>query len=386
MIENKKRLTLFEASSIVAGLGVGGGIMAVPYLASLNGIIPVISIMLLAYFISVLIHLMVTEVVMRDGGENQLVEIFGKYLFRGRGGVFFTWFFFVLIVINFFTLLAGYIVGSGDILVNLMGIPLWTGELMIYIIAAGVVFFRLKALGISEKYAIIGIALLLIVLSIGSLGRSYSTIPVFSGRVKEALALYGMLMFSFACFFSIPQAAEGLSWNKKIVPWSVAIGIGINFIFILTLTLMAILVSKEVTEVAIIGWGKAIGTWALILGSVFVLLAILTSYWSVSYALAIVLEERLGWRYRTSWLFATLPTLLLALTGITGFLGFLRIAGGAIAVFVAILVVPTLRSSRKHGGVKEQVFTMGFWGNTCFQWVAIIAYILMAVGSVVSLD
>jgi amino acid permease len=77
-----KDLSLFEASSFVAGLGVGGGIMAVPFLASLNGLVPVVLILVLAYGLSLLLHLMITEMVMRDVEGTQLVETFGKFLFR----------------------------------------------------------------------------------------------------------------------------------------------------------------------------------------------------------------------------------------------------------------------------------------------------------------
>jgi amino acid permease len=188
-----------------------------------------------------------------------------------------------------------------------------------------------------------------------------------------------MVMFCFVGFFSIPQTVEGLSWNKKLVPWAVVIGIGINFTFTFVTTVMAMLVSKEVTEVVIVGWGKALGPWAYYMGCIFVLLAILTSYWSVSYALAIVLVERFKWGYRASWLASTLPTLSLALSGIAGFLELLRMAGGAIAILVAIMVIPTLRASRMRGG--EQVFDMGIWGGTAFQILIVLAYILAAVGS-----
>ena len=117
--EHKKNLTLFEASAMVAGLGVGGGVMAAPYLASLNGIGVVIIIMLAAYVFSVLLHLMVAEMSIRDGKNLQLVELFGKYLFKGKAGPFLTWLFFGLIVIVFYALLSGYIVGSGEILKKL---------------------------------------------------------------------------------------------------------------------------------------------------------------------------------------------------------------------------------------------------------------------------
>jgi len=143
------------------------------------------------------------------------------------------------------------------------------------------------------------------------------------------------------------------------------------------------LVSKKVTEVALLGWGDAVGKWHLLLGSLFGFLAMLTSYWSVSYALAVIVKERLSLGDRISWLFATLPTLLLAVTGVTGFLGFMRIVGGAMAVLVAILIVPAFRISKKQGSVNEPGFTLGFWGNSFFQLIIVIAYLLMAIGSVV---
>lgn len=387
MAEPKKKLTLFEASSIVAGLGIGGGIMAVPYLASLNGIISVISITLAAYGLSVVLHLMIAEVVLRDEETRQIVEIFGKYLFmKTWWGAVLMWTFFILIVVTFFSLLAAYIIGCAEILGSLIGVPMTAGVFIIYALAAGVVFFGLKAIGISEKYTISGMGLLLIVLLIGSLDLPHNSIPLFSTGIDKPVALYGMVMFSFACFFSIPQAAEGLSWNRKMVPWAVVLGIGINFCFVLIVTLLTVYVSKEVTKVAIIGWGKAIGTWASITGSVFILLAMFTSFWTVSYALAVVLKERLDWGDQKAWLVSTLPALLLALSGLSGFLGFMRLAGGAMAVLVALLIIPALRISRKDYDGQEPVFLMGLWGNSFFQLLVIAAYIVMAVGSMVPVE
>jgi amino acid permease len=379
-----KPLTILEAASIVAGLGVGGGIMAVPYLASLNGLLPIVGVLSAAFLLSVLLHLFVAEIVMRDGSNEQLVELFGRYLFRGRGGPFFTWVFFILVVFNFYTLLAGYIVGAGEILQSLTGIPLMAGEILIYLLAASVIFFGLKALGLGEKYAVIGIALLLLVLSAASMARKGHGVALLSPGIKEPLALYGMIMFSLACFFSIPQAARGLAWNRRRIPAAVILGISINLLFVTTITFMTLRVSSSVTEVAIIGWGQALGSWARTTGGVFVLLAILTSYWSISYALAVIMEERLKWTYPAAWTAATLPTLLLAVSGLTGFLGFMRLAGGAIAILIAVLVVPTLRSSRKNA-TDPAPFDMGIWGGKIAQWTIIGAYLLAAAGSMVSI-
>ncbi len=384
-MEKRGKLSLFEAASIIAGLGVGGGVMAVPYLASLNGLIPFLGIMLPAYLVSLLLHLMIVEIVMRDGGENQLVEILGKYLFPQRPALrqAFLWIFFGLIVLSFYALLAGYIAGAGEILASLTGLPLWGGCIIFYGVAAGVVFFGLKIMGLSEKYAIIAAALILAILSIASVVKPAVPLSLFAGAGKEKLALFGMIMFCFASFFSIPQAREGLYWKARLIPWAVVLGLGINFCFTAVVALMAQLASPHVTEMAIIGWGRAIGPWASITGSVFVFLAILTSYWATSYALTTIIVERMGWGYRGAWLLATLPTLILALSGLSGFLGFMRMAGGAIAVLVALLIVPALRTSRKTG--LETSFSTGRWGGFAGQLLVMAAYILAALGSLITL-
>ncbi|MFH2128869.1 MAG: hypothetical protein ABIK68_00735 [bacterium] len=322
---------------------------------------------------------------MRDEEGTQLVETFGKFLFRRKHGSIFTWLFFGLVVLNFYALLAAFIVGSGDLLVNLTGLSPWSARLISYVCAAGPIFFGLKALGISEKFGVTGILVLVITLVMGSVNVSFNSLPLFSCSARAALALYGMAMFAFACFFSIPQAVKGLQHNPQQIPRAVALGLGINLLLVLSVTIMTLLVSKKITEVAIIGWGNAIGPWAVTLGSGFVILAILTSYWSTSYALAIVLEERLRWDYRICWLAATLPTLALAMADMTGFLGFMRIAGGLLAILISIMVIPAFQGSRKYGTNPNPAFRLDLLGRPVFQTLIILAYILVVAGSVVTL-
>lgn len=384
-MSERKNLTFIEATCIITGYGVAGGIMAVPFLASLNGIIITLVILAAAYVISVLVHLMIAEMCMGDGEPVQLVEAFRKYLFRGRWGEPLSWLFFGLIVLIFFTNLAAYIIGAGEIVVNLLGWPLWAGQALFYLLAAGIVAFGLKVLGISEKYAVAAIAVVFLILAGGSFSAPFNALPVTAAMGSETLALFGMVMFCFISFFSIPQAVEGLYWNKKLIPKAVAAGIGLNFIFVMLVTFFALSVSETVTQVAVIGWTAAVGGWATILGSVFVFLAMLTTYWSMSYALVVIIKERLSWDDRLSWLAATLPTFIIAVAGLTDFLGFMRLVGGGIAIVVAVLLIPAFRAARLHQKAASQFWTIGAWGGTAFQLLAVVAYILTAVGSFIEI-
>lgn len=382
----KNNLTLFEASSVIAGLGVGGGIMAVPYLASKNGSVTALLIIVFAYLVSLLLHFMVAELVMREQGQHQLVELMRKYVFKGKIGGILTWGFFALLASGIFFLLAGYITGCAEILFKLFKVPLIPGKIATYLVAAGVVFFGLKAIGVIEKYAIAGIAIIVVIMASGSITHLEHSIPAFGGNVNQALALFGMVMFSFGCWFSIPQAVEGLTDRPHLVPWSIVIGIGMNLTFIIVITYMAIWSSEEVSTIAITNWGEAVGSWAFVLGSVAVFLAMLTSYWAFSYALAIIIKERLQYGFKLSWLLATLPTVILAVSGLTGFLGFLRITGGLTAVLITILVIPALRGVRNHTRNDKESFSIGFWGGPVFQVIVVLSYLCMAIGSMIPVE
>lgn len=241
MANESKNLTLLEASSIIAGNGIGGGIMAVPFLVSLNGIPSSLLVVGLAYLISVLLHLMIAEVAAGSGDNPQVVEIFSRYLFRGRWKMPLTWAFFGIICLVFFATLAGYIAGSGEILTSLLGIPSVASQLVFYALGAGVAFFGLKAIGISEKLAILGMGALFVLFFIVTLGIPLQPLSMGFSLDVRTLALFGMVMFSFGAFFAVPQAVTGLRTRPRLIPRAVVLGIGINLLVVLAVSFLSLL-------------------------------------------------------------------------------------------------------------------------------------------------
>ncbi len=123
--------------------------------------------------------------------------------------------------------LAAYIAGGGEVLAS-AGLPESWSKLVFYAAAASVVAFGLKALGVAKKLAVGGMILLFAILvgaSILALARG-GTHPMSAPRATPTparlCALYGMAMFCFAAFFSVPQAAKGLADRPRLVPRAVA--------------------------------------------------------------------------------------------------------------------------------------------------------------------
>ena len=391
------RLGFWQAASIIAGYGIGGGVLALPYLVSLNGLAPSLAILVAAYLLSLLLHLMIAELAAGDGTGRQIIELFRKYLLTGKEGGALTWLLFALLGLAFQANLAAYVAGGREIFAAL-GIDGLTGSLLFYAFAAAVAAMGLRALGVAESFAVAGMAMvfaglaILTALRLGQPAAASLAAIADGGSVAAAavrppaaptpfrlLALYGMSMFSFAAIFSVPQAAKGLGDRPRLIVPAVAAGIGINFAVICVVTVLALAVPGEVTAVATIGWTRALGPAASVLGAVFVTLAMLSSYWSISQAFVTILRERLGLGQFPAFLLATLPTLALSFLG--GFLGFMRTAGGGIAVLVAVLLVPAF--SRYRRDTASLALLPGPLASSAAGWVAAAAYIVMAVGSMV---
>ena len=374
-----KKLTVWEAACIITGYGIGGGVLALPYIAQKNGIIISFIILVVAFGASWLLHMMIAETAAKCGEGAQIVSVFSRFLFRGKYAKALSISFFALMAFILVTNLTAYIAGAAEVIAGFLNISLLACKLIFYVVAASVVIFGLKAVGISEKLAVLIIFILIGVLAAASFFVPANPLPVKAGTFKDGLSLFAMMMLSFSAFFSVPQAVQGLGGDMKKVRRAVFLGLGNNFILILVITLCALLSSTEVTDVAMTGWSAGIGTWAQIVGGVFTTLAMLTTYWSLSLALAGIIEEQLRLNGKLCWLLATLPSFILSLANIGGFIDFLEMAAGAIAIVVAVMVVPTYRNTRLEvpGG------SLGVLGSKPFRIFTIIAYLLMAIGSII---
>ena len=379
MNQNNSKITQWEAACIITGYGIGGGVLAMPYLAAKNGVVMAFVILIVAFLASYLLHMMIADLVLKCDEGTQIVSVFSRFLFRGKLKTVLTVIFFALMAVVLCSNLAAYVAGAAEVVVGMLPIPALVAKIIFYVLAASVVIFGLKAVAVSEKIMVAIIFAIIAALAVFSFTAEPHALPTTPGTFKEGLAYYGMAMFAFSAFFSIPQAVDGLGRNEKKIKRAVFLGLGNNFILIVVITICALIASSEVTEVVMTGWSAGIGQWAVIAGGVFTVLAMLTTYWSISLALSEIVEEQLKWNARLCWILATVPSLLLALFNLGGFLDFLEIAAGAIAIIVAMLVIPTYRNAKKE--VPGSM--LGGFSSTPMQILVVIAYILMAVGSVI---
>lgn len=244
------------------------------------------------------------------------------------------------------------------------------------------VAFGLKAIGLSEKYAILGIGVFVLIFTSAAFFKPFSLPPAIAGGMRDHLSLFGMILFSFFALFSVPQVVEGLKHKPQQIPKAILTGIFINAVIILVLVFLTIGLGREVDEVAIITLGKALGNWAQVLGSIFILVAMLTSYWAISLALADIIQEQFDLRFLICWAMATIPGLGIVYLGTDSFLKLLELAGGAIGLIIGLGIVPVYRAVIKKRPEAAPGVPLHFLTHPLCQVVVALGFLLMATGAI----
>ncbi|MCR4798756.1 MAG: hypothetical protein K5853_10000 [Lachnospiraceae bacterium] len=377
-IQGEAELTFFEATSIIVGHGVGSGILSVPFLASRNTWWDILWIVALAYCINLVMHYMIAELSYNNDGA-QFIKCFEKELFTGKLKKVATWTAFGLLGLSVLVNVAGFIAGAAAVLRNWFGIPDWAGMLIYYIIAALVVFFGMKLVGICEKISVMGMVAVIGILFVATMLSDTSALPNTFVAGTNLLALYSMVSFSLSAVMSVPQVVKGLKGNTGRIRASIAAGTGINVGLILVVTFMTLLgAGKGITEDgALVDLANHLGGWVAIVGYVFSLLALSTSFWANTLNLRDIVHEQTKLHIKVSYLIATVPCLILALFGLQSFVGFTRLAS-VIQVLTGIGIIISYNRSRKREGSAP---ICGAFGILIFQIVVVASSLIATIGA-----
>ena len=380
-IQSESRLTFMEATSIIVGHGVGAGILAVPYLASRAPWWDFLWILAIAYIINLLLHLMIAELSLNNNGA-QFVKCFENELFTGRFKKVASWIVFAFLGFSVLCNVASFITGSAAVFSSWLGIKPWVGMIIYYVTAGLIVFFGMKIVGISEKYSVIAMVLVIGILFVATVTSEMSALPSSFIAASNSMALYSTVAFSLSAVMSVPQVVKGVAGDRKKIVSAIAAGTGINAFLIIIVTFMTLLGAGQAISKngALVDLSASLVGWVSIVGYIFSLLALSTSFWANTLNMRDIIAEQTKWNLKLCWLLATLPCLILALCGMTSFVGFARLAG-IIQVLTGIGIIIAYSRSRKRTG---QSLICGKFGQLPFQILVILGSIIATVGSVIA--
>lgn len=394
--KSESKLSFLEATGIILGHGVGAGVLSVPYMASLNNWWDVIWILLIAFGTSLLLHLMIAELSYNNKGAmfvKCLEPLFKKEKVKKVVTI-------IAAICFGFSVLANctaYVTGSATALSNLLSVygitlDIHLTAIIFYVLCALVVFFGMKLVGVCEKYCTIIMTIIMVVFVVASFFYPQNEfIVVDNPDIKYMLALFGMVTFSLSAVMSVPQAVKGLDGDVKKIKGSIILGQAVNLLIVVVMLLVTVSFCGE-SELVANGSNGAINCiaslphlvdqhWIVILGTLFTLFALATSFWANTLDLRDIVHEQFKLNLRLSWVVASIPALILTLITTQKFTALTAMAG-LVQVITCFGIVAAYHFSRKKVGPQPII---GKFGSDAFQIIGLIFAILATVGSLIGM-
>ena len=372
------KLTPLEVIFTVVGCGIGSGCLGTAYSARLAGF-PVITFWLIVSGITTLFSMYyVAETALRTRHLVQLPGLAERYV--GPIGKILI---FLAVAINSFSCLIAYFNGSGNIINQMLGLPDWVGTFMFLIPAALVTWFGLKAVGLAGKYLSSLMCVLLIILTIASVASKNADMSrLLPSNWTYAIPIFNVAAFSYIGQYLVPDLARGLSHDPKKLAPSLLLGqiIVAALLILVPLGCFVISPADEISQVATIAWGQAIGQWAFFTANIFALIAMFTSFCPITQTLVSNIVDFFQFksdsdvkiRLPIMALVIAIP-LFLTLGGFVGFVDAIYFSGTFAAAIMAILPVFMVNSARKKGDI-EPAWNCGWMASKPIQVLIIILY------------
>ena len=380
----EKKLTFIESLMLVAGAGIGTGILTIPYAINKIGVFGTLVALLAAYGVSLALYVIIADLTLHSEKSSELIGILSEHLFFGKRQKILKAVFFVVLVFLLLENLVVYVMCASSVISDLFGIPVLVSKVIFYVLASVVIFFGIKGLGIGEKYSVTFIGGVITVLTVLAFMNVKNPLTLSFGEPSIVFAVYGLFMFTFSAIFSVIQVCNHID-KKENAKWAVTGGLTLNALLTVLFTIASIIGSEEVTEVATVGLSESIGIPIVkVLCSIFVILAMFSSFWSSGLAFADVVCEQFKAGKKVSWLIATLPALVLAVLLPLGILDFVQIGAGALSIILVIVVLPAYYHAVKCAN--DTILPPKFAKSKLFLYAVGLFVVLMAISSLISVN
>ena len=377
------KLTLYEAVAIIVGAHVGSGILGLAYSSRLAGWPILVLWLAVAGLFTTFSMLYVAESALRTKKPLQLPGLAEKYV--GKVGSVLI---FISVCANSIGCMVAYTTGSGNILCTLLGLPNWAGSLLFTVPCVLVVWFGLKATGLWEKFMSTGMVVLLGIIVIASFlsGKADVSRAVYANWTY-AVPLLSSAIFCYIAQYAVPELARGMRHTPKKLPVAIILGMFITGVLlaVVPLAVLSLTGAEEVTQVATLAWGQALGTWALYTANIFALCAMMTSYWAVGGSMLtnivdmFKLKDEKDTKTRLIAIACTvLPPFILAYAGLVSFVDAIGWAGTFGGVIMSIVPVLMLNNARKKGDIEPE-WKCGWYAHPAVQGMIIVIFSLAAI-------
>jgi len=350
-----KNKNFLFAISVLMGTMVGAGIFGIPYVIVGSGVIPGFFYLLILGGAVLLLHLFFGEIVLRTKEKHHLPGFAQKYLGE-KGKILVT----VSTILGTTGALLAYTIIGGDFLKILfspfLNLSNFYFSLIFWAILSYFIFRGIKLIAPTEL--LMNIAFFSIIFLIISFLLPKINIQNFSLiNIENIFLPYGVILFSLIGWPAIPVIGEILKSSeerknfKKVIISAVLIVVVLYSIFAFTVIGVS---GKDTTTKALQGLLPFLGQKVIILGALFGILVIATSF----LILGNYLKNTLFYDYKIPrWISASFACgipLILFLIGLRSFIGIIGFVGTLIGSVEGIVIILIFKNIKKLGDRKPE--------------------------------
>jgi amino acid permease len=332
----RRPMSLWEGVGLIVSSTIGAGILGIPYAIAQVGVgIGVLYIVGLGILL-VGLNLLLGEVVIRTRQSFQLSGLARKYL--GRVGEYIMT---GMVYSATFAVLVIYIIGEGETLAELFGGSAFFWSTIFFVIGGCLIVVGMRTIKLVEMILTVGI-IAVVILIVAWTAPHISWPHIQYTNLANIFFPYGVILFAYSGTASIPEAYTLLKHDKTLFKQAIVIAGGISMVIYLLFALMVVGVTGgATTEIATIGLGEALGTPMFLLGNIFAVLAMGTSF----LVIGLSLRDSLSWDYSVrksiaSFLVIVIPFIIFIL-GLREFIAIMDFVGGvfiSLTMFLVILI------------------------------------------------
>ncbi len=340
----RRQISLWEGVALIVSATIGAGVLSIPYAVSRVGLWVGLLYIIGLGFLMMGLNLLVGEIAVRTKKHLQLVGFAKKYL--GKGG---EWVMLILSYTMAFGILTIYIIGEGETFSVLFGGSSFWWSIIFWVAGSCLVVIGLRTIKTLELVLTFGILLIVLLIAVFSFSSMRVDLLTTSNLVNIFLP-YGVILFALAGTSAIPEVETVLENRKKTFKKAIIIAGFINiFVYILFTVIVVGVTGENTTEIATIGLGEALGQNMLVLGNLFAIFAMGTSFLLTGLAL----KDSLSWDFNLKY---GLPSFLvmvvpigLFLLGVRSFIVAIDVVGGVFMSLQMLLLMLIYWRAKQKG-------------------------------------
>lgn len=354
------------ATASLIGTIIGAGVFGIPYVMSRSGVLTSIFYFVVLGVVVLLLHLFLGEIVLRTKGKHHLTGYTEKYLGK-RVKPFIA----ITTVIGTVGSLLAYVILAGkflNIVFPVLTSPQWS--MMAWALLSALVLFGIKSIAPVEVFMNVGLFLVIAVVFIASFSKIQAS--SFSLVIPDNIFLpFGVILFSLVGWNAVPEIARIIKKKKslKVVIISTML-IVVCFYFLFGLVISGV-TGPDTTQEAFQGLKSVLGSWVIILGGIFGVLAVSTSYLILGNYLKNTLILDYKFPKHSAFSIACFLPLILFLLGVQNFIWVIGIVGTFIGLVEGSFIVFIYRKAKKNGDQKP-AYSLSVSGLSFYLIIAVL--------------